>query len=386
VRVLGLASSEAEYRSRLTGVGGVKDYMFDQLARRITLAGVYQPEPTLGSRVWSTMATWSPVEDTRRRSYKRHPVLFKSKSRQCRLEIDRRNGLIDLILQWEFFFGPTDRFPSSVPFCVYNDWTTALIQRQYPHWVLPRVRAGVDRVQGRMLRNAAYVFTFTDLARRSVIEDYGVDPRRAVTVWAGANLPALPADVPKEPEPAEPIVLLVGNEYQRKGVDVLMRAMPLVRRKFPACRAIVVGGQGQGQPVPSRADGVELRPNAGKKELDRLYRQATLFALPSRAEAFGHAYVEAMAYWLPCVGSDTGGVPEVIDEGKTGYLVPVGDHAALADRITGLLERPGLRRAMGQAGRRKVEERFTWERVVDRMLPYLHDAAAGSATHETGSR
>ncbi len=380
MRVLGLASSEAEYRSQLTGVGGAKYYLFDELARRITLTDLFQPEPTLGSRIWCKAVTWSRAEETRRRSYKRHALLFQSKSRRCRAVVDRRRDSIDAILQWEFFFAPTNRFPGAVPFCVYNDWTTALTVRQYPHWVLPRIRAGVDRVQGTMLRNAAYVFTFTDLVRRSVIEDYGVDPGRAVTVWAGANLSALPAEVHREREPAEPTVLLVGNEYQRKGVDVLMKAMPLVRQRFPACRAIVVGGQGQRD--PARADGVELRSNVGKEELDRLYKQATLFALPTRAEAFGHAYVEAMAYWLPCVGSDTGGVPEVIDEGGTGYLVGVGDHAMLARKIIDLLEHPDLRDAMGQAGRRKVENRFTWQRVVDRMLPYLNDAVGCSSARE----
>jgi glycosyltransferase involved in cell wall biosynthesis len=78
---------------------------------------------------------------------------------------------------------------------------------------------------------------------------------------------------------------------------------------------------------------------------------------------------------LPCIGTDTGGVPEVIGDGETGYLVPVEDHAALAQKIIDLLERPGLRQVMGEAGRRKVEERFTWQRVVDRMMPYLKNAA-----------
>jgi glycosyltransferase involved in cell wall biosynthesis len=378
VRVLGLASSEAEYRSRLTGVGGATAYLFDEIARRTALAGLFHPEPDLGSRLWSRAASsWSSSADTRRRSYKRHPRLFQAKSRRCRAEIDRRRDALDVVLQWEFFFAPTERFPSTVPYCVYNDWTTALTARQYPHWVLPRIRAGVDRLQGELLREAAYVFTFTELARRSVIEDYGVSPDRAVTVWAGANLPALPEPPVREHDPAEPLVLLVGNDYERKGVDVLERAMPIVRRRFPACRAVAVGGAGRGPGDPDT--GVQLLPNAGKEELDRLYRQATVFALPSRAEAFGHAYVEAMAYRLPCIGTDTGGVPEVVADGRTGYIVAVGDHLALADRIIRLLEQPALREAMGEAGRREVEERFTWQRVVDRMLPCLEDAAARGA-------
>lgn len=347
-------------------------HLFGEVARRTTLVDVFQPRPALGIRAASRLLTLSISADRARRSYKRHRPLFLAKSRRCREEIERRRGSIDVVLQWEFFFAPTDRFPGVVPYCVYNDWTTALIERQYPQWLLPRVRQGTNRVQRALLQNAAYVFTFTELVRRSVVSDYGVDPRRVVTVGAGANLDGLPAEVRRDGA-AEPVVLLVGNDYRGKGVDVLVRAMQLVRERVPACRAVVVGGSG-GRGLP-QAPGVEAHPRVAKAELDRLYRRATLFALPTRAEAFGHALVEAMAYGLPCVASDTGGVPEVIDDGRTGYLVPVGDHRALADRIVGLLTDPDRMRRMGEAGRRRVEERFTWDRVVGRMLPYLERAA-----------
>jgi glycosyltransferase involved in cell wall biosynthesis len=368
-----LASSEAEYLSGRTGVGGALNHLFGELSKRAAVVDVFQPVPSAMARAWSMAATVARNDETWRRSYKRHEPLFKAKSARCREEIDRRRGEIDVVLQWEFFFAPTDRFPSTVPYCVYNDWTTALIEEKYPHWLLPRVREGINRVQGELLRNAAYVFTFTDLARNSVVNDYGVDPARAITAWAGANLVELP-QVHHDPS-ADPVILLVGNDYRGKGVDVLIRAMSHVRESHPRARAIIVGGTGHHElgSVP----GVELRPNTTKAELDTLYRQATLFVLPTRAEAFGHAFAEAMAYRLPCVGSNTGGVPEVIDDGRTGYLVPVGDHDAVAARIVDLLDRPDWMLEMGDAGRRKVEDRFTWEHVVDRMLPYLKRAAAG---------
>lgn len=370
--MLGLASSEREYRTGLTGVGGAMGHLFGEVARQATLVDVFQPRPGLLTRAASRLLTLSVSGDRARRSYKRHQPLFLAKSRLCREEIRRRRGSIDVVLQWEFFFAPTDRFPGAVPYCVYNDWTTALIERQYPQWLLPRVRQGTNRAQRALLQNAAYVFTFTELVRRSVVSDYGVDPGRVLTVGAGANLQELPRPVRRDGA-ADPVVLLVGNDHRGKGVDVLVRAMPLVRERVPACRAVVVGGSGG--PGLTLAPGVEVHPRVPKAELDRLYRRATLFALPTRAEAFGHALVEAMAYGLACVASDTGGVPEVVDDGRTGYLVPLGDHRALADRIVELIEGPDLMRRMGEAGRRKVEEKFTWDRVVKRMLPYLERAA-----------
>ena len=92
-----------------------------------------------------------------------------------------------------------------------------------------------------------------------------------------------------------------------------------------------------------------------------------MFCLPTRFEPFGIAFIEAMCFELPCVGTAAWAVPEMVVDGETGFTVPIDDVTTLTTRLLQLLDNPTLARAMGRAGRRRVEQHFTWERVVERM-------------------
>jgi glycosyltransferase involved in cell wall biosynthesis len=109
------------------------------------------------------------------------------------------------------------------------------------------------------------------------------------------------------------------------------------------------------------------------------YAAADVFALPTRFEPIGIAFVEAMHFGLPCVGPRAWAVPEIIDDGATGFTVPIDDVEALADRLLRLLRAPHLARAMGAAGRVKAQQCFTWPRVVERMSAVLADVVATRA-------
>jgi glycosyltransferase involved in cell wall biosynthesis len=377
LRLLGLASSEPEFRDPRTGVGGVVHYLFAALAARATLAGVLHPEPALPARLWAAASALRHPRQHWRVAYPLHERLFVAKSRRSRAEIARRAGQVDVLLQYLLHFAPTDVPPSPVPYCLYADWTTALTARHYPQWTIVAVGGGFERRQRPLLAGAACVFTFTDLVRASLVEDYGLPPERVVRVGAGINLDRLPDDAPSSAGRGsrEAVLLTVANAFELKGIDVLLRALPLVRRRHPGCRVVLAGEAARSvrRPPP----GVELRPQVGKAELERLYRAADLFVLPTRAEPFGIAFAEAMAFSLPCVGTSTGGVPEVIADGETGCLVPPGDHVALAEVVVDLLSDPARLSAMGRSARARAEREFTWDRVAERMLPHLQRAAEG---------
>ena len=93
------------------------------------------------------------------------------------------------------------------------------------------------------------------------------------------------------------------------------------------------------------------------------YQRAALLVMPSFYESFGIACLEAMAFGLPVVATRVGGLPEVIEDGVTGLLVPPGDADALAQAMIRLLSDADLRRRMGQAGRERVLKEFTTERA-----------------------
>jgi phosphatidylinositol alpha-1,6-mannosyltransferase len=119
-------------------------------------------------------------------------------------------------------------------------------------------------------------------------------------------------------------------------------------------------------------------------ELGRLYGSAAVFALPARTilgprplgEGFGIVFLEAAAAGLPVVAGDAGPAPEVVAHGETGILVDPDNASAVADAIVELLRRPEVRRRMGEAGRQRVREHYSYEGFRARVARLLNDLAS----------
>ena len=189
---------------------------------------------------------------------------------------------------------------------------------------------------------------------------------------------AEPADLPA----GGPTVLCVSRLVPRKGQDTLIRAWPAVRAAIPDARLLLVGDG------PYRG---ELRRLAGQLKvaasvtftgsvpnLPGYYAAADVFAMPCRTrragldvEGLGIVYLEASAAGLPVIGGDSGGAPDAILDGETGYVVPGRSVPALAERIIALLADPARARAMGQRGQAWTEREWDWSRVAGRLQAAL---------------
>jgi phosphatidylinositol alpha-1,6-mannosyltransferase len=119
------------------------------------------------------------------------------------------------------------------------------------------------------------------------------------------------------------------------------------------------------------ADAVRFLGRVSDADLCDLYRRASLFAMPSRQEGFGLVYAEAMWHGLPCIGSTADAAGHVITDGETGLLVPYGDVGAIGGAVAALLGDPALAERMGQAGRRRALEHFSYERFRQDVLAAL---------------
>ncbi len=180
-------------------------------------------------------------------------------------------------------------------------------------------------------------------------------------------------------------VLFVGRLEKRKGVPELLRAAAQVVRKFPEAKFILAGAYHPSLPQAelqtlvkdlNLESQVELVGHAQPETLRRLYQTATLCILPSYYETFGVAVAEAMAWGVPVIASDTSSLPEVIENGVSGTLVPPGDVGALASALDDLLSDAARRLMLGRNGRERVAELFTVEKVMSRNLE-LYNSYAG---------
>lgn len=217
---------------------------------------------------------------------------------------------------------------------------------------------------------ATAIFTMSECLRHSFISDFGMAPEKVITVHAGTNLKQVPSSEALEaPRSPEPTVLFVGKEFERKGGGVLVKAFHRVRQAIPNARLIIVGAS----PDVAHAAGIDVRgfinrDRQGAGSLTSLYRSADLFCMPSLYEPFGVVFVEAMMHGLPCIGTTEWAMPEIIDDGRTGWLVPPNNVDALSDKLIVALRDRARLRAMGAVARLVAAARFTWEQVARKML------------------
>jgi glycosyltransferase involved in cell wall biosynthesis len=259
--------------------------------------------------------------------------------------------------------------------CTYQDSNSVLWRSRPDLAIAPDDRrlARVTRHERAVYDRMDVIFTMSEWARSSFIGDFGQDPQKVVVVGAGANLATVP-DVP-ERDWHIPRVLFVGRSFERKGGPHLLAAFEELRRRQPRARLTIVGPPRR-DPVPPGVDwvGPVARSAAGGPELiDRLYREATVLALPTRFEGFGMPYLEAMAYGLPCVATATCAIPEIVEHGVTGLLVPPADGRAIVEALCALADDPAEAAAMGRRGRGRWERRFTWGQVADAILRTIAD-------------
>ena len=184
-----------------------------------------------------------------------------------------------------------------------------------------------------------------------------------------------------------PVVVCVSRLVPRKGQDTLLRAWPAVLAAVPDAALLIVSGGPYAASLHRLAaragvtSSVRFTGSVPQDELPAHYAAGDVFSMPCRTrrggldvEGLGIVYLEASATGLPVVGGDSGGAPDAILEGETGYVVGGRDVPALAERLTALLEDPAGARAMGEKGRAWVERDWNWDVAAGRLRTLLEGA------------
>lgn len=174
------------------------------------------------------------------------------------------------------------------------------------------------------------------------------------------------------------VVVCIARLFRWKGQAELIRALPAVLREVPQTRLLIVGEDDLSANPGGASFADELRRLAielgvarrvtltgHRTDIGHVLAASDVFAMPSFEEPFGLVYLEAMAMRIPVLALSSGGAPEIVDDGRSGFLSPVGDGNALAERLLALLRDPDLRHRMGEYGRMQIETRFTPRRLAD---------------------
>ncbi len=213
---------------------------------------------------------------------------------------------------------------------------------------------------------AQFVLCASQFSKRSLIEG-GVDPARIGVVPYGIDSNLFRFGTPKKDAPFT--ALFVGQKVARKGLRSLVRAWKELDLK--SARLIVAGGHVRDQSLLSGFEGVyEEVPRTGLKQLIELYQNADVFVLPSVAEGFGHVYLEALSCGTPIICTENTGGADVIRDGVNGWVVPVGDRAAIRDRLAWCANHRSRVKEMRESAR-MTGEKHTWERFREKIRAFL---------------
>lgn len=242
-----------------------------------------------------------------------------------------------------------------------------------PHPSVARCLSGVDAIiaDGHDLEAFPLAFGVMPVEIRK-----GVDPDRFC--------PDSPGIRPLPHGEGDPRLLFVGRLVPVKDVPNLLAAVSVLRERGRAVR-LTIAGEGSlrsALEVEARdlglAGRVTFTGHLDGDELARVYREHDVFVLPSSFDNFPNAVLEAMASALPVVATRVGGVPEQVEDGETGILVPSRDPGRLAAAIEELLDDPARARGMGECGRRRVVDGFGWEQGIDRLHALLEERVTRS--------
>jgi phosphatidylinositol alpha-1,6-mannosyltransferase len=181
-----------------------------------------------------------------------------------------------------------------------------------------------------------------------------------------------------------PVVVCVSRLVPRKGQDTLIRAWPLVLARTPDATLLLVGDGPYRDRLQrlARHLGVDasvvFAGSPSREALPAYYDAGDVFAMPCRTrrlgldvEGLGMVFLEASATGLPVVGGDSGNSADAIRDGETGYVVPGGSVADLADRLTRLLTDPAAAKAMGEKGMAWVNQEWRWDMIAHRFTEIL---------------
>ena len=227
---------------------------------------------------------------------------------------------------------------------------------------------------GRISLSADVVVCVSEY-EKGLIEASGVGVRRFEVLPNGVDPSRFKfAERPQRELEESPTVLYVGRLSSHKGLDTLVKAVPLVLEKISGVKFVIAGPDG------GEEKSLKLKVKSAKLERDfsflgevseeekiSLMQEASVFVLPSRSEAFGITTVEAMAAGCPVVVSDLPALTEIVTDGRTGLVFPVNDEKLLANRILKLLSDQDLSHQISTNAKAKVSEKYDWEKIIDRL-------------------
>ena len=271
-----------------------------------------------------------------------------------------RHKKIDAIFQTGSYFLPSME-KLSIPYGVYIDFTTRLAEQKYPLWA--NFKNEKDKkewmdIEGQVYHKADRIFTFIESARLSVINDYGVNPEKVITVGTGVIISEFPQE---ERDYDSRTIVFAGRDFDRHGGGLVLSAFEQVQSQVPDAKLVITATK-----IKTDNPGIHVLGTTSHAEVQSLLGKATVVVMPGDVGGL-QTLTEAMAHRCVCIANkDNPHLDELIKDGETGYGVP-SDPGKLAERIIYVLKHPEIQRRIGKRSSEHVRTHFTWPVVTEKI-------------------
>lgn len=311
----------------------------------------------------------------RRRSFAeckfRTPYMFAQIKKQVQKRLSRD------LSHFAFSFQTQSLYDASIPglhHFVYTDHTH-LANLYYPGFERSRLfaRAWIE-LEASIYRNATRTFTMSRHVQHSLLEHYHCAPERTACVFAGSNIDSAPTPLQND-NYSNQRILFAGMDWERKGGPVLAAAFEIVQQQHPNARLTIVGCSPQ-----LELRNCEIVGPVPIEQMKNYYAQASVFCLPTLLEPFGIVFIESLLNKIPVVATNLGALPDIVENGKSGYLVEPNNSFELARALGKLLSNPRKCSQFGENGYRTVSERYSWNATGKRIRQEIQYAMRDANT------
>jgi glycosyltransferase involved in cell wall biosynthesis len=360
------------------GGGQSKAALYAQLAKDLDLIFLRAQLPAM-NRVMAFAKTfdvnfsnWKKRKSRYDETQNKRPAVFRQVTATYNALIRSRSLKYDAILQTGSLFGPVDN-PLKKPYFTYGDSTVRNPDLMWKPWMpddFDALRNEWYALERKLFQNATRAFFYSRWAADTLIKEYAVNERNVSVIGSCLKM-TQEAAIDWAGKKNE--VLFVSTDFVRKGGAKLTAIFEQLIKTVPDAKLNVVGNVSQDMKTQKRP-WLNVWGSVGKEELARLYCQAKVLLHPAEYDPFPSVVLEAANFEVPAVASRICGIPEMIEEGKTGYLVDKDDLKGFGDRLATLLKDPVLNVRLGQSAKQTVREKFHPSVVAGRMRQIMAEA------------
>lgn len=224
-----------------------------------------------------------------------------------------------------------------------------------------------SKAQKDFFKHTEAIFTMGEWLRDYLIDTEGVPADKVYAVGGGINVDTHQIDYSQKNGKR---ILFIGRDFQRKGGDIVVKAFHILKRRMPEAELYIAGPKSNPISEEDMIEGIYFLGEQNRKQVSDLYNKCDVFCMPSRFEAYGLVFAEALSYGLPCIARNAFSMGEFIQDGINGYLIDGEAPAELANKMELALHNHEMQ-AKVQAMKEFYIENYSWDSVVKRIVPVI---------------